>query len=69
MRATANARNLRKYKIRFSLIAEQILDFTSSPNMVREVKNLQAKSVTMFYVIKYSHLGRSILLKNSKQFH
>ena len=69
MRATANARNLRKYKIRFSLIAVQILDFTSSPNMVREVKNLQAKSVTMFYVIKYSHLDRSILLKNSKQFH
>ena len=27
------------YKIRFSLIVEQILAFASSPNMAREVKN------------------------------
>ena len=40
MTATTNAENLRQYKIRFSLIAEQILAFASSPNMVREVKDL-----------------------------
>ena len=40
MTATTNAENLRQYKIRFSLIAKQILAFASHPNMVREVKNL-----------------------------
>ena len=40
MTATANAENLRQYKIRFSLITEQILAFASNPNMVREVKNM-----------------------------
>ena len=40
MTAPANAENLRQYKIRFSLISEQLLAFASSPNMVREVKNL-----------------------------
>ena len=40
MTATTNAENLRQYKITFSLIVEQILAFTSHPNMVREVKNL-----------------------------
>ena len=39
MKATKNAENLRQYKIRFSLIAEQILAFASKHNMVREVKN------------------------------
>ena len=39
MIATTNARNL-QYQIRFSVIAEQIVAFASSPNMVREVKNL-----------------------------
>ena len=38
----ANAENLRHYKIRFSLIVEEILAFASSPNVVREVKNLYA---------------------------
>ena len=33
MTMTANAENLRQYKIRFSLIA-------SHPNIVREIKNL-----------------------------
>ena len=28
------------YKLRFSLITEQVLAFTSHPNMVSEVKNL-----------------------------
>ena len=40
MTATTNAENLRQNKIRPSLIAEQILAFASSSNMVREVKNL-----------------------------
>ena len=40
MTATKNAKNLQQYKIRFYLIIEQILAFSSGPNMVREVKNL-----------------------------
>ena len=40
MTATTNAENLRQYKIRFSLIAEQILPFASHPNIAREVKTL-----------------------------
>ena len=40
MTATTNAENLRQYKIRFSLIIEQILFFASHHNMVGEVKNL-----------------------------
>ena len=57
MTATTNVENLQQYKSQFSLIIELILPFDSSPNMVREVKNLQVsnKYVTMFYVIKYSH--------------
>ena len=35
-----NTENLRQYKIRFSLIVEHLLAFTSSSNMVREAKNL-----------------------------
>ena len=37
MIATKNAEKLRQYKIRFSLIVEQILALASSPKMVREV--------------------------------
>ena len=40
MTATKFAEHLRQYKIRFSLIVEQVLGFTSSPSMVREEKNL-----------------------------
>ena len=40
MSATANVKNLRQCKVRFSLIVEQILTFASSPNMIREVKNM-----------------------------
>ena len=40
MTTTTNAENLRQYKSRFSLIGEQILAFTWSTNLVREVKNL-----------------------------
>ena len=38
--ANTNATTLRQHKIRFYLNVEQKLAFTSSPNMVREVKNL-----------------------------
>ena len=40
MTAATNVKNLRQYKIRVSLIVEQILAFASSPKVVREVKNL-----------------------------
>ena len=32
--------NLQQYKIRFSLITEQVLAFALHPNMVSKVKNL-----------------------------
>ena len=49
MTATTNVENLGQYKIRFSSIAEQILAFASSPNMVREVKKLPPnfKNITL----------------------
>ena len=40
MTATTNAENLREYKTRFFLIAEQLLAFALHLNIVREVKNL-----------------------------
>ena len=40
MTKTTNANNLRQYKSRFSLIAEQVLAFTMSTILVREIKNL-----------------------------
>ena len=40
MTTATNVENLRHYKSRFSLIVEEILAFTSSTNLVREVKNL-----------------------------
>ena len=47
-----------KRKITFSLIVDQVLVFTSNPNMVREVKNFvskfQTNSLTVFYVTEYS---------------
>ena len=42
MTMTTNAENLGQYKSRFSLIVEQILAFTSSTNLVSEVKNLSS---------------------------
>ena len=54
MIATTNAKNLRQYKIRFSLITEQILAFTLHPNMVREVKiGLQISSKLCDDVLRY----------------
>ena len=64
MTATTNVENLRQYKIRFSLIAKQILAFDSHPNIVREVKNLPPNfkqiEVTIFYVIENFHLDGQI---------
>ena len=40
MTMTTNAENLRQYKSIFSFIAKHMLAFTSSINLVREVKNL-----------------------------
>ena len=63
MTATTNAENLPQYKIRFSLIAEQILVFASHPNIVREVKyvsKFQAYCVMMLYVIENFHLDSQI---------
>ena len=40
MTATINDKNFRQYEIRSSLIAEQMLAFSSHPNIVREVKSL-----------------------------
>ena len=40
MTTTTNTENLRQYKIRFSLITEQILVNASHLNIVKEVKNL-----------------------------
>ena len=40
MSATTNVENLPQYKIRFSLITEQVLAFPLHPNMVSEVENL-----------------------------
>ena len=43
MTAITNTENLRLCKRRFSLIVELILPLASSPNMVRETKNLSLK--------------------------
>ena len=45
MTATTNAENLGQYRIRFYLIAEQILAFASHPSIVREVKCLSPNSM------------------------
>ena len=64
MTTTTNAENLRQYKIRFFLIAEQILVFASHPDIVREVNifvsKFQAYYLTMFYVIENFHLESQI---------
>ena len=74
MAATRNAENLREYKIRFSLIVEEILAFASGPNMVRELKRMSPnfkeivwQSFTLLNICVW--IGRSILSLNSKQFH
>ena len=40
MTTRKNAENLRKYKSRFSLTAEQIMAFPLRTNLIRKVKNL-----------------------------
>ena len=52
-----NAENLRQDKIRFSLIVELLLTFKSSPNMVREVKNMSpsfTKIASRSFTVSYS---------------
>ena len=60
MTTTTNAKNLRQYKIRFFLTAEQILVFASHLNIVREVNifvsKFQPYYLTMFYVVENFHL-------------
>ena len=62
MTTTTNAENLQQYKIRFSLIVEQILAFPSSSCLVRKVKSLppkfQTNCITMSYVIDNSYSDR-----------
>ena len=57
MTAIANAKNLRLYKIRFSLIVEQILTFASRANMVREVKTLSS-SFNINNLFSYEYLDQ-----------
>ena len=72
MTATPNAENLRENKIRFSLILEKILAFTSSSSMVLDVKNLSPnfkqtvwRCFTLLDILIW--IIRSILSLNSKQ--
>ena len=51
MTTTTNAENLRQYKIRFSLIVEQILALTSSINLVKEFKNLSSNLKQVKHVL------------------
>lgn len=54
MTATANAKKFRQYKSRLSMIAEQILAFPSSANLVRKVKNLSPDFKRFAYdVLRY----------------
>ena len=59
MTAIINAESFWQYKSTFSLTVDLILPFESSPNMIREVKNLSPNFkqiyAMMFYVIRYSH--------------
>ena len=49
--------NLQQYKIKFSLIVDQILAFASSPNMVPKKTNLPPNfKQNACYIIEYSHL-------------
>ena len=79
MTATTNPKNLRQYKIRFSLIAQHIQAFVSHSNMVREAKNISPNSkkiiwqcftlLNIFIWIVLDSWNISILSLNSKQFH
>ena len=66
MKRTANAEDLRQHKSRFSFIVEQILTFTSSTNMDREVHSMSpnfkriAKRCLILY-ITLIRIERSIL--------
>ena len=58
MTKTTNAGNVRPYKNSFYLTVEQILAFTSSTDLIREVENLSPSFkpiIMMFYVIDNPH--------------
>ena len=70
MTATANARNVRQYKIRFSLIIKLTIPFDLSPRKVREVRNLplnfkqiRSRRFTLLNI----QIARPISSLNSKQ--
>ena len=72
MTAITNTEKLRLCKSRFSLIVELILPLASSPNMVRETKNLSLKfkyitsrGLTLLNIL--FPIVRPILSLNSKQ--
>ena len=53
MTATTHAENLRQDKIRFSLIAEQILAFASHPNIEKYKVCLQSSGKLRDDVLRY----------------
>ena len=57
MTAIANDKKFRLYKIRISLIVEQILAFASRANMVREVRNLSS-SFNINNLFSYEYLDQ-----------
>ena len=74
MTEATNAKESIQNNIRFSFIAEQILPFASSSNMVREVKNLSPnfKQIARRYFTLLNILiwiARFIIQLNSKHFH
>ena len=59
MTTVTNAKNLRQYKSKFSFIAEQILAFTLSTNLVREVASkFQTNCIAISYIIRNTHSDR-----------
>ena len=62
MTVTTHATNLRQYKSSFSLIEKLILPFASSPNMVKEVKNLPSN------VKLITSQGMTLLILNRSMF-
>ena len=74
MTEATNSENLGYYKIKFCLIPEQILAFSSNHDMVREVKNLppylkQIACSCFTILIFFIWVVRYIVLVNSKRFH
>ena len=59
MTTTKYAENLQQYKSWFSMIVTQVLAFTWTTNLVRElVSKFQMNCIAMFYVIDNSNSDR-----------